>query len=542
MHSATENRYSRFEKRYVLNPNSEFINGNKVIDLDHHTQLSVLVDLVDSHQGATINYLNDRSNPEEVTYTIMCRTKSMEKNLNLSSLVNQVETPRFRIEVEGNEEDQELSATHIVTSVFYGAELHCVFSQKNDGHEDDKEIQNEIKKNLSLLTSKWRDSLYDSESSAEFKKRFNSEENHLITRLNCRLYADLQVQPVIECCFFDAYEVALKLVDSVYPDNFWDDGSKAIPIAVRLCPLSVLLDSSQLETKKRNYRDVKSSHVTKCCQFFAHLKQILHRAASIYAANKKSALCESFPEFIGLVSAHQDSMKEKLKTSVVKARRSNSTSADNKIEEFHESAYNDLIFNFGLWLDFKKEELNLMELMVREAGDNGIHFLLNKEDLENHLIEFSKKEYSLVLFIAPPLNEQTSVIFNALRNGEDSPYYDDIREIPWCLKKFQKFLLDKIRELSAHIEKNKEISDRVQFIVTFEKSSDPFKCSYSLYKGGHLLKEKIHRFPDSPTGLRISLPPATRTPKRAKTSLSSILSIGTTKTLVIPSILWWNID
>ena len=201
-----------------------------------------------------------------------------------------------------------------------------------------------------------------------------------------------------------------------------------------------------------------------------------------------------------------------------------------------------LIFNFGLWLDFKKEELNLMVLMVREAGDNGIHFLLNKEDLENHLIEFSKKEYSLVLFIAPPLNEQTSVIFNALRNGEDFGYYDDIREIPWCLKKFQKFLLDKIRELSAHIEKNKEISDRVQFIVTFEKSSDPFKCSYSLYKGGHLLKEKIHRFPDSPTGLRISLPPATRTPKRAKTSLSSILSIGTTKTLVIPSILWWNID
>ena len=172
----------------------------------------------------------------------------MKKNLNLWSLVNQVEVPRLRIDFEGtDEEDEESSATHIVTDVFYGAELHCIFSQKNDGHEDDEEIYNEIEENLSLLAYKWRDSLYSSESLTEFKKKFNSEENHLITRLNCRLFADLQVEPVIECCFFDAYEVALNLMDSVCSDG----NNKAIPIAVRLCPLNVLLDSSQLETNKR---------------------------------------------------------------------------------------------------------------------------------------------------------------------------------------------------------------------------------------------------------------------------------------------------
>ena len=516
LESATEICNWRLEKRYVLNPNYKYLNDNKAqsIGLSDHTHMSILAGFVYSHHGATINYLKDRSIPGEVTCTVNCRTKSMEKNLNLWSLINQVEFPRLRVDFEGtDEEDEESLATHIVTDVFYGAELHCIFSQKNDGHEDDEEIQNEMEQTLSLLAGKWRDSLYDSESLSDFKKRFNSEENHLITRLNCRLYADLQVEPVIERCFFDAYEVAFNLMDSVC-----SDGNKAIPIAVRLCPLNVLLDSSQLETKKRHFRDVNNSHLTEFCQLFAYMKQILHRAESIYAANKESALCEYFPEFIDIVSARQESLKDKLKKSLVKARRSDSRSADDYIEEFVQSAFSyHPNTDFKLWLDFKEEELNLMELMVREAGDNGIHFLLNKDGLAKHLTESSEKEYSLVL-IAPLLNEQTSDILYSIRNGEHSSSIEENPEISWRVKEF---LLKKIREFAAHIEKNKEICDRVQFIVTFD--DEPFRCSYSLYQGDNLLKDKIRRLPDTPTGLRISLPPAIRSAKRPKTSSSSVL-------------------
>ncbi len=92
--------------------------------------------------------------------------------------------------------------SHFVSGVFYGAEAYCVFTHEIPGGEADEEARKEIVQKLSKVVGKCEDALSENQPLAEFKKLLSKNEKHLLTRIKCRFYADLQVEPVIECSFF----------------------------------------------------------------------------------------------------------------------------------------------------------------------------------------------------------------------------------------------------------------------------------------------------------------------------------------------------
>ena len=91
---------------------------------------------------------------------------------------------------------------------------------------------------------------------------------------------------------------------------------------------------------------------------------------------------------------------------------------------------------------------------------------------------------------------------------------------PWYLiSSKRKYALKCIDNLVRHVEK--QISNQVEFIVTFSDSSKIFECSYFIYEDGNLFKSNIDHLPGPPTNLQIHHP-ITHAVTRARKELSSV--------------------
>ena len=495
-----------------------------IAGFDSHLQMSYVAGLMENTENPISYYLNDRPDPGQATCTIGCRATCREENLDLLSLVNQ-QVPHLLTAAE-NEEDRESSATHVVTSVLYGAEVYCILAQDIDADED---AQKEIENNLSLLAGKWSNALSELEDPVIFKKKFNSQEKHLITQLRCRLYAPLQTEPMTECSYLESYAKSFQVMQTLF--TFPEDvaNSKAVPVVIKLCPLNCILAASK-QMAKFSYRDVGYSAVQRYSLLFAKLNRIVLSAENIRRVMQKPCDSESLQQFLDLVFKFQGFLKTNTKQSVVVARNA-SYSSDAAVHSTLQDAEKHLLFKpsvLNQWLKRKTEEMDIAYWMEKAAG-TGIEFL-SKDKLENHLR--NSLDYSVVLFVP---EERTSAILAAMKNCADNLQEfglcghegnDDGQS--WYNNPLQKKLVfDKIQQLAAHVERNKNnISKPVNYIVSFSGSSKPLTCSYSVYEGGELLKGKIRRLPGEPTGLSVfSLPvPSanTRQAKRAKTSFSSI--------------------
>ncbi len=192
-----------------------------------------------------------------------------------------------------------LEATHMVSSVYYGAEVYCIVAQEMDCEETDRVTRQEMEEKLSKLSAKWRDALYESETLEEFKKHFNYKERHLISRLKCRLYADLQARPLIECGFFESYNHSFELMKSIFTVPKEAGYGKAIPIAVQLCPLKVLLDPDQVKNTAKCY-EVCTDAVAHCWSTFSGLKRTVARA------EKMSNVDHSVRHFVDLILKYHE--------------------------------------------------------------------------------------------------------------------------------------------------------------------------------------------------------------------------------------------
>ena len=431
--------------------------------------------LIESNENPISYYLNDQHDPGQVTCAVICHATYREENLDLFSLVNK-QVPQLLTE---KKEDQELlAATHVVASVFYGAEVYCIFADI-DGIEADEGERNKIEKNISILLSKWVKALDEFKEPLQFQKQFNSQEKHLITRLKCRLFASLQTQPIIECSYFDSYTKSFEVMKTI----FTFESSKAVPVAIQLCPLNVLLAEND-EMAKLNYRDVDYSLVDRCSRLLAELNRVVVSAKKIYGAMIPSSDSDSLPEFIGLVSKFQALLKAKLNQSVVVAR-SSCDIADSGLISTLKDAETNLIFNSSKlkrWLKLKEAEVDIVDWMAKAAG-TGIDFLA-KDKLEKYLRNSLETDYSVVLYV-PPLDESTREILKSMNNFADkleefgslssSGFWEHIRlfesdKQSWYNESLQKkFVFHKIRELAAHVERNKKIEKQVNCIVSFSE-------------------------------------------------------------------------
>lgn len=314
---------------------------------------------------------------------------------------------------------------------------------------------------------------------------------------------------------------------------------KGVPIVIQLCPLQVLLDPSrQVFSNRINvYHDLDNFSVFRCCRILAELKRIIISGEKISVFSRGDDLNQiqdqTLPEFITLVSKYQEFLQENLKKAVVNFRRD--SSLVHEIHSILRNADDHPVFEFfklKRWIDAKQAEIDMSEWIASVAGKS-VTFLPNGSQLENRIGDTTDKKCALVLCI-PPIDENSNVTLEAMKKCRDNSKNDygfcgDVNlkadgdgSPPWHMIPHKwRHVLDYIRGLTKHAEKNQQFSDRVQFIITFGASSKTSNCSYSVYEAGKLVKSNLRQLPGPPTGLRIHHP-HNRQAKKAKTSISSI--------------------
>ena len=258
--------------------------------LDNHTEASVISGLVDHNQGAS-NVLNDLPDPGETTVTLGWTLQSKQKLLDLKTLVDQGIPPLpTGVAAESN-------VTHVVVGILYGAEAYCVLAQDNNGRTDDAK---KIQQRMAEMAKKFGDGLSENKDLANFKEQFSKEEGQQLSQLRCRLYSDFQTQPVRKCNFFDACNQMDKLFAHILRT---DNQSKAVPVAIQLCPLEVLFDPSASYGSHwfPKYCDVKPKNLNFFSQIFADLNEAIAKAEKMcqVAAKKENVkVLATLREFI----------------------------------------------------------------------------------------------------------------------------------------------------------------------------------------------------------------------------------------------------
>ena len=234
--------------------------------------------------------------------------------------------------------------------------------------------------------------------------------------------------------------------------------------------------------------------------------EYIRAKAKAFVKTTKPELSIPLCIFCDVIFHYQNIIKDALKKGVVNARKNKSSGKT--LEWIDGVIQNHPLFKpcvLETWLGYKTYEI---EMVSNISNLNGITFLANKNQLEKELINCFNTKYALLLWI-PPLEQQTNAILQTMidyvctcKMGElvemNGAAEEEDDKIPWH-KDQNKWnaVFGKVRELVSHVDRNKKPKYR-----TFVVVGDGLDCHFSIYKDGNLLKDKLDRLPNRPTGLR----------------------------------------
>ncbi|KAI9556599.1 hypothetical protein GHT06_016389 [Daphnia sinensis] len=415
--------------------------------LNEHLQASVIAGLIEKYRGAG-KYLSDRSSPSEVRQVLICRAKSRKVRLDLQTLINQ-DVPCLVASPEQVESStSQTLPTHVVVEVTYGAEAYCVLAL-----ETEENAREDAEEYLSEIASKMEAALNENLDFSGFRDLFNEKEKKELTRIKCRLYADLQTLPFQEDSVFNTFKHCHKLVEQVRKGDIRN--KKIVPIAVLLCPLKVIMGPAAGVCPA--YQDVDSELVDRCCRTWDALDNICAKSVAIRTKNKKA----------------EYEMSCKIRSITEIECLANKKELEKNLE---------VSFN-------KKFSLVL--------------FIPPLDEMTNKTLENMKEYVGSYTKLTPVRNDDEDTDEGSTADEDD----EDEDEVPWhMLTRYQKPVLAKIQELADHLEKNKHIEKNVQFLIVFSDAQEKFGCRYSVYETDHVLKDNLSQLPEPPTDLQIHVP------------------------------------
>lgn len=468
------------------------------MNLDEHSQASVVGNLIDEYCGASL-YLNDRWKETQATRTLICRIQTGRKFLDMATLMRN-EAPYFPTdEKEIKKLIKSSEATHFVVGLIYGYEAYCVITKDLDDDEEDSRKEEEER--LSELATQFVKVLEDDVDPADFKQQFDLEELNEFNQIKCRLYADNQNRCVRKYGVFDVYKMWSKLNGKT--DEF--------TVAAILCPIKVIVDLSNNFSDKLfdYYGDIDVALIAQCYHSLSELRRISSRVNANRFVSKKTNR-QSLRQFRVVVKKFQELLKKSLMTSILKARQT--IDDDDVVERIVSIAESHPLFRpcqLKRWLSDKQVECEMTEKM---ANLTGITFLPSKKHLKKALADTFDKKFSLVLSI-PPMDEKTNEILEAMRDyvetntklvAVDNDELMGRNKVPcwYNIDQKRKLVVDEIRELADYVRRNEDAKSKVQYFITPGDYGQDFRCHYSVYESENLLKDDLNQFPGPPTNVR----------------------------------------
>ena len=490
---------NRREEEYILKlTHSESYNKLKHMNLDEHSQASVVGNLIDEYCGASL-YLNDRWKETQATRTLICRIQTGKKFLDMATLMKN-EAPYFPTdEKEIKKLIKSSEATHVVVGFIYGYEAYCVIVKDLDDDEAYTQIEEEEK--LSELAAQFVKGLEDDVDPADFKQQFDQEEIDQLNQIKCRLYADNQNRCVRKYGVFDVYKMWSKLTGN----------TEEFTVAAILCPIKVIVDLSNNFSDKLfdYYGDIDVGLIAQCYHSLSELRRISSRVNANRFISKKINR-QSLRQFRVVVKKFQELLRKSLMNSILKARQT--IDDDDVVERIVNIAESHPLFRpcqLERWLSDKQVECEMTEKL---SNLTGITFLPSQKHLKKALADTFDKKFSLVLSI-PPMDEQTNKILEAMRDYVETNTklvaVDDDQMMAHskihCWYKVEhkrKLVVDEIRDLTDYVRKNEDAKSKIQYFITPGDCEQDFRCHYSVYECENLLKDNISQLPGPPINVR----------------------------------------
>ena len=187
-------------------------------------------------------------------------------------------------------QSQTSEATHVISRVFYGAEVYCILTEDIDKTEEE-----ERKKSVENIGEKidWR--------FTSVRKIGRCQETFLERRN--QIHCPRQLSTVrrttawlIECSFTDGYIQILDRIKQILAVSDKVAQITAVPVAAEVCHLSVFVDQEARIICKHRISD--ADFVARWTRMPVELKQFFVLAEKMHSTNDGSSCRESISEFI----------------------------------------------------------------------------------------------------------------------------------------------------------------------------------------------------------------------------------------------------
>ena len=466
--------------------NSEVFTENAIedkanaLDIEASLKLSFLSGLVNVEGAA--KYLNDsKTSKRQSRVVLKYETTTELKQLTMGHLgTGKIQYPEvFDADI----------ATDVVVGILYGAKAFMVFDKEVSKDESLKEVHG----NMEVLVKSLPGIAVDGHGAVDISE----EQKKNTESLKCKMYGDFRTSESPT-----NYEDAVRIYKQL-PSLIGENGEKAIPIKVYLCPLSNIDSRCQ-----RMVREISTDLVNKTAAMQEHLQSVITECNDLV----REEVCVLFPRlkkqlttFITSVELYKVFFTKKVLSVIPLIRGGGAEEIElaKIIEEKEISPFSSN--NVERWLKGKKQEIKRLQGIVRSLKETPV---VSPEAVENELFDPANEFIVCCTFKIACEEDELILKMDAYINSRDVENRGSTN--PATFKVDEKSTNKSVRETLRHFMTLKSVnkdSDSVKFLATDEPLESDFSGNTGaflhFYEDGELKNEDLRSYP-KPNNLRES--------------------------------------
>jgi hypothetical protein len=462
--------------------NSEVFTENAIEDkasalnIEASLKLSFLSGLVNVEGAA--KYLNDTKTSKRQSRVVLKYEITTElKQLTMEHLgTGKIQYPEvFETDI----------ATDVVVGILYGAKAFMVFDKEVSKDESLKEVHG----NMEVLVKSLPGISVDGRGSVDITE----EQKKNTENMQCKMYGDFRTNESPT-----NYEDAVKIYKQL-PSLIGENGEKAVPIKVYLCPLSNIDSKCQ-----RMVREISADLVSKTTAMQEHLQSVIAECNDLL----REEVCVLFPRlkkqlnsFMNSVQLYKVFFQKNILSVLPKIRGGGVEEIElaKIIEKKKTSPFSCSIFE--RWLEEKKQEIKRLQGIIHSLGETPV---VNPAAVENELYDPSNEFMVCCTFKIACEEDEQVLKMDAYISGDVS----NEGSTNYTFRADEKSTHKKVRQTLRHFMTLKAINEEnnsVKFLAT----DDPLSRDYGgntgaflfFYEEGELVNEDLCSYP-RPNNLR----------------------------------------
>ncbi|XP_028397231.1 uncharacterized protein LOC114521042 [Dendronephthya gigantea] len=336
-----------------------FEDKTSALDIEASLKLSFLSGLVNVEGAA--KYLNDtKTSKHQCRVVLKYETTTELKQLTMEHL--------GKGKIQHREVLKTDMATDVVVGILYGAKAFMVFDKEVSKNESVKKLHGK----MDVLVKSLAGISVDGHGSLDMTE----DQKKTSENMRCQMYGDFRTNESPT-----NYEDAVKIYKQL-PSLIGENGEKAVPIKVYLCPLSAIDSKCQ-----RMVKEISLNMVNKIVEIQEHLLSVIAECNDL----AREEICIRFPrlgrqlkDFLKTTELYEVFLQEKLLAVLPQIRGGGvkETALAQIIQEKEMSPFSSKALEH--WLDCKKQEMKRLHGIIHSLKETPV---VNPEAVENKLYD-----------------------------------------------------------------------------------------------------------------------------------------------------------